>query len=97
MTRFMRRLERFGRVASVAPNRFYLPETLIELGRLGADLAAQSPDRSFTAADYKDRSGIGRNLSIEVLEFLDKAGVTRRVGDTRIIARDPADVFGEEG
>jgi len=29
-----------------------------------------------------------------VLEYLDRIGATRRVGDTRIITRDAAELFG---
>ena len=36
---------------------------------------------------FKDRSGVGRNLAIAILEYLDKIGVTRRVGDARIVLR----------
>ncbi|MGE0257244.1 MAG: selenocysteine-specific translation elongation factor [Alphaproteobacteria bacterium] len=85
LTRFLRRVERFGRVAPVAPNRFFLPETVRELTEVAAVLAAGSPDGSFTAAMFKDRSGIGRNLTIEVLEYLDRIGATRRVGDARVM------------
>ncbi|HEX2151864.1 MAG TPA: selenocysteine-specific translation elongation factor [Stellaceae bacterium] len=94
LTRFLRRVERFGRVAPVAPNRFFLPETLRELAALAAALADESPDGSFTAAAFKDRSGIGRNLTIEVLEYLDRVGATRRVGDARVILRSAAEWFG---
>ena len=94
LTRFLKRAERFGRVAPVAPNRFFLPETVARLADLAAALADESPEHSFTAAHFKDRSGIGRNLTIEVLEYLDKVGVTRRVGDTRIVLRSAAELFG---
>jgi selenocysteine-specific elongation factor len=94
LTRFLRRVERFGRVAPVAPNRFFLPETVVALGEIAAQLAAQSGDHSFTAGDFKDFSGIGRNLTIEVLEYLDKAGVTKRVGNVRLILRSASDLFG---
>ena len=94
LTRFFRRVERFGRVAPVAPNRFFLPETVRELAVLAAALADESPDGSFTAAAFKDRSGIGRNLTIEVLEYLDRIGATRRDGDARVIVRGAAELFG---
>jgi selenocysteine-specific elongation factor len=93
LTRFLRRVERFGRVAPVAANRFFLPETIGRLAGLAAALGEQSAEQSFTAAAFKDRSGIGRNLTIEVLEYLDAIGVTRRVGDARIVVRRPADLF----
>jgi selenocysteine-specific elongation factor len=94
LTRFLRRVERFGRVAPVAPNRFFLPETVRELAELAASLAAESPEGSFTAVAFKDRSGIGRNLTIEVLEYLDRIGATRRVGDARVVVRGAAELFG---
>ena len=94
LTRFLKRVERFGRVAAVAPNRFFPPEMIMRLADLAAELAAQSSERSFTAALFKDRSGIGRNLTIEVLEYLDRIGVTRRVGDARIVLRRAGDLFG---
>jgi selenocysteine-specific elongation factor len=94
LTRFLKRVERFGRVAPVAANRFFLPETIARLAALAAALAEGSPERSFTASGFKDRSGIGRNLTIEVLEYLDTIGVTRRVGDARIVLRNDAELLG---
>ena len=52
-----------------------------------------SAEGAFTAAAFKDRSGVGRNLTILILEYLDKMGATRRQGDTRILLRGN-DVFG---
>ena len=40
-------------------------------------LAAASPDGQYDAAGYRDRTGIGRNLTVQVLEFLDRAGLSR--------------------
>jgi selenocysteine-specific elongation factor len=94
VTRFLKRVERFGRVAPVAANRVFLPETIARLADLAATLADDSPERSFTASGFKDRSGIGRNLTIEVLEYLDAIGVTRRVGDARIVLRSATEMFG---
>jgi selenocysteine-specific elongation factor len=93
LTRALKRLERFGHVAAVAPNRFFLPATVGQLAVLARHLAAESQEGSFTAQLFKDRSGIGRNLTIEVLEYLDTIGVTRRVGDGRTILRDPGELF----
>jgi selenocysteine-specific elongation factor len=94
LTRFLKRAERFGRVAQIAPNRFFLPETVERLAGIARELAEASPAGHFTAAEFKDRSGIGRNLTIEVLEYLDKVGVTRRDGDARTVLRADAAVFG---
>ncbi len=94
LIRFLKRVERFGRVAAVAPNRFFLPETVARLGDIAAAIAQESPDHSFTAAGFKDRSGIGRNLTIEVLEYLDRIGLTRRVGDARVVVHCTTELFG---
>jgi selenocysteine-specific elongation factor len=91
--RLLRRAERLGRVARVADNRYFLPESLERLHRIARDLAGETAGGTFTAQMFKDRSGVGRNLSIEILEFLDKIGATRRVGDARIVLRD-GPVFG---
>jgi len=94
LNRFLKRVERFGRVAAVAPNRFFPPDTVTRLADIAAALCDESPEGSFTAAVFKDRSGIGRNLTIEVLEYLDRIGATRRVGDARIVLRRGAELFG---
>src|SRR6516164_7400548 len=83
--RLLNRAERLGHVAKIAANRFFLPETLACLAEIAQELAANSPEGTFTAATFKDRSGVGRNLTIQILEYLDKMAVTRRAGDARIV------------
>jgi selenocysteine-specific elongation factor len=85
--RFLTRAERMGRVARVADNRFFLPETLARLAEIARQLAEESADATFSAAMFNDRSGVGRNLTIRILEYLDRMGVTRRAGDARIVLR----------
>jgi selenocysteine-specific elongation factor len=86
--RLMKRFERFGRVAPVAPNRYFLPETVDRLAAVARELA-DGEEGTFTAAAFKDRSGVGRNLTIEILEYLDRIGITRRVGDARVVVASP--------
>ncbi len=85
--RLLNRAERLGRVARVADNRYFLPETLARLAEIAQELAEGSPEGTFSAATFKDRSGVGRNLTIRILEYLDKMGVTRRQGDVRTMLR----------
>jgi selenocysteine-specific elongation factor len=87
VVRFLYRAERLGRVSKVADNRFFLHETLTRLAEIASELADESPDGSFTAVGFKDRSGVGRNLTIQILECLDRMGATRRVGDSRVVLR----------
>ena len=80
---FLQRAARAGRVYRVAPNRFLLPAKVDSLVGLAVALDEESAGRGFPAALYRDRSGLGRNLTIQVLEFLDEAGYTKRAGELR--------------
>ncbi len=80
-----------GLVVRVARNRYFAPETLRTLAELGEILAAEN---GFTAAAFRDRSGIGRNLTIDVLEFFDRARFTLRDGDHRRILLPATALFG---
>ncbi|HEX8883388.1 MAG TPA: SelB C-terminal domain-containing protein, partial [Noviherbaspirillum sp.] len=81
----LERIARLGYLEQVAPNRFFLPDTVSELGMMAAELAGVSSDGYFDAAQFRNRSGIGRNLTIEVLEHLDRIGLTRYAGGRRRI------------
>jgi selenocysteine-specific elongation factor len=93
MQALLQRLERFGRLVGVAHNRFFLPETITAFGELAQELGG-SEEGGFTAAEFNKRSGIGRNLTIIVLEYLDSIGVTRRTGDLRHVVRSAEEAMG---
>ncbi len=71
------RLTTRGLLVRVAPNRYYLPAAVAELEAAARALAAASPDGAYDAAAYRDHTGIGRNLTVQVIEFLDRVGITR--------------------
>ena len=77
------RLERHGLVVRVAKNRFFLPDAVGELKSIAAELARK--EGRILAAAYRDRSGIGRNVAIEVLEYFDRIKFTRRAGDAHVV------------
>ena len=83
---FVQRAASLGLLLRIAPNRCYLPQTLPLLHQVALDLAAESADGGFDAAAYRDRSGIGRNLAVQVLEFLDRAVLTRFDGQRHWLA-----------
>jgi len=93
---FLHRAAALGLVVKVARNRFFPPAALLELAQLAGRLAAAAPDGRFQAAAYRDASGIGRNLTIELLEFFDRTGLTRRDGEGRAMRRPPEDCFAAE-
>ena len=63
------------------------------LAYVAEDLCRTAPDGHFDARAFRDASGIGRNVAIQVLEFFDKMGLTVREGDARRINRPAAEVF----
>ena len=79
----LKRASRMGLVAPVAPNRFFPPEAIEALLKLASDLTVENSEGVFTAQNFKDRAGIGRNVAIEVLEYMDRVGRTIRHGDVR--------------
>ena len=90
---FLTRAARLGFVIQVSKNRFYIPTILRGLAVIAEELSAETEGGAITAKGYRDRSGIGRNLTIEVLEYFDKARFTRRVGEAREILRPAAECF----
>lgn len=74
-----------GLVVQVTDKRVYLPAHLNELARKAEELSRQGP---FTVRQYRDAAAIGRNVAIDVLEYFDARGFTRRLGETRSVVGD---------
>lgn len=90
---FLSRAAQSGWLIKVAGNRYFTPEVVLALASIAETLAAEAADGEFDPRSYRDRSGIGRNLTIEVLEFFDKAGLTRRTDQGRRINTPARDIF----
>ena len=86
---------RIGALVEIAPDRFFLKSKLVELAEIVQELAKASPDKCFTAAEFRDRAGCGRAVAIQVLEYFDRRGFTGRRGDTRVVSKTTAKVFGD--
>lgn len=69
-----------GLLVHPVKNRFFEPKTIAGLVALTQSVAGGSP---FTVQQYRDASGMGRNLCIELLEYFDQKGLTRRDGNLR--------------
>ncbi len=81
-----------GEATQVTPNRYMTYAALRRLAAI-AEMGAQQTG-CFTAGQFRDWTGLGHNLTIEMLEYFDRAGLTRRQGDVRAVVRRPAEVFG---
>jgi selenocysteine-specific elongation factor len=90
-----KRLARMGRVVEVAPDHFFLRQTVAEMAAIAAE--AVDADGLLTAAIFRDRLQNGRKVAIQILEFFDKAGITVRKGDVRRMRTDRLGLFGQSG
>jgi len=90
----LRRAARLGLVAQISANRAFPRTAVRRLAAVAESLAVEASDGLFTAALFRDRSGVGRNLTIEIIEHFDRAGFTRRVGEARRIVRPADEAFG---
>ena len=80
------RLASQGLLVRVSKNRFFLPAMVQRLEEIAAEEARARG--AITAAAFRDRSQVGRNLAIEILEFFDRIKFTRRAGDKHVLLRD---------
>ncbi|MCU1067105.1 selenocysteine-specific translation elongation factor [Stenotrophomonas maltophilia] len=75
----LRRAATRGELFQVVPDLFYAPTRIAELAAIVAQLSQASG--TVDAATFRDAIGLGRKRSIHILEFFNRVGYTRRVGD----------------
>ena len=96
LDRLLRLTSQAGTLIKVAENRYYLPETIIELAEFAEQLINNNADdEGFSVIQFRDATGIGRNLCIEILEYFDKVGFTRRDDNRRFLRTDKDNIFGK--
>ncbi len=92
---FLHRKAKTGEIVRVVDNRFYLRGTLAAFAAISAGVSREVAGGRFTAAQVRDKTDIGRGRAIEILECLDRLGITRRIGDLRIMAKDFTPILGK--
>ena len=88
------RASTMGLVHRISDNRYFLSETVQALAAIAERLANEADDGMFTAKFYRDNTTIGRNLTIEVLEFFDRKKFTKRIDDKRKVECSHQEIFG---
>ena len=73
--------------------RYFFPSTIRSLANLAEKLTLEVESGELNLASFRNVSGIGRNLSIEVLEFFDKVGFTKRLAEGRFIIKPAKKAF----
>jgi selenocysteine-specific elongation factor len=92
MRQLLKRVSRLGEVYPVAHDHYFARRAVTQLARIVGDLNAMHG--AARAAEFRDRALVGRKLAIQILEFFDRIGYTRRVGDTHVLRQ--ADIFAQE-
>lgn len=93
LERILRDSAKAGTLIKVAENRYYLPETIMTLAGFTEELALA--EDGFSVIQFRDASEIGRNLCIEILEYFDSLGFTRRDGNCRFVRTSKENIFGK--
>ena len=89
----LKKVARIGEVTLVAHDHFFLTGAVRRLADIAGELARS--DGAARAAPFRDRIGGGRKVAIQILEFFDRVGYTRRVRDDHLLRRD--NPWGESG
>lgn len=84
--RVLRKQVTQGIVYQVVHDLFYDRQCIDELATVVTKLAQERG--TVEAAQYRDAVGLGRKRAIQILEFFDRAGHTRRMRDSRVLRAD---------
>jgi selenocysteine-specific elongation factor len=77
-----------GEIVEVGSDIVLLRDAAEEMEKTTAEFLADN--RSATAGQIRERIGTTRRVIIPFLEYLDRIGVTRRIGDQRALAKNKA-------
>ncbi|KOY02462.1 selenocysteine-specific translation elongation factor [Pseudomonas nunensis] len=84
----LRKMARLGLLHQVVRDLFYTDAALRRLAAMLLQLAGENP--VIEVAAFRDAVGLGRKRSVQILEYFDRIGLTRRLGDRRQIRLDSA-------
>ena len=84
----LRKMARLGLLHQVVRDLFYTDAMIRRLAAMLMQLAEDNPVIQVSA--FRDAVGLGRKRSIQILEYFDRLGLTRRFGDKRHIRLDNA-------
>lgn len=92
----LRKLAKRGQLSQIVKDLFYHPACIAALTQLIATLAAVGGEenaavqtsRPVSAAAFRDATGLGRKRAIQLLEFFDRVGYTRRIANAHVVRTD---------
>ncbi len=93
----LRKLGGIGWLCRVSPSYFVLPCALSRLAQAAQAVAESGSEGILTVGRFREATGIGRNVTMPVLEFFDKVGFTVRRANGRVVRPDRAGLFDQTG
>ena len=87
MRAVLRQAAQQGMITAIVKDRYYRNDRIVAFARMIRELALARG--STCAADFRDTLNVGRKLAIQILEYFDRIGFTRRRGNDHIL-RDKA-------
>jgi len=84
------KLWRRGDLYQIVRDLFYHREQVLRLAEL---VKAIGQNDGVGASQFRDSTGLGRKRSIQILEFFDRAGYTRRLRDKHVLRKDGTDFW----
>jgi selenocysteine-specific elongation factor len=84
----LRKLARLGLMHQVVRDLFLSDVQLRQMANVLLQLARENPQIQVTT--FRDALGLGRKRCIQYLEYFDRVGLTRRLGESRQIRPDNA-------
>lgn len=83
----LRQAAQQGLITAIVKDRYYRNDRIVTFASMIRDL--DQARGSTSAADFRDTLNVGRKLAIQILEYFDRIGFTRRRGNDHIL-RDKA-------
>ena len=82
----MKQLAEMGELFRVANDHYFTRDAVAQLSKIARELTDREGEAR--AAAFRDRIGGGRKVAIHILEFFDRIGYSRRLGDGHRIHHD---------
>lgn len=87
------RKSRRGLLLRISHRLFILPENLVRLAAAVKEVAGQSRAKTISVGAFRDRTGLNRNRSVQILEYFDRIRYTSRIGEERSLLRELHEVI----
>ncbi|MEP6945610.1 MAG: selenocysteine-specific translation elongation factor [Acidobacteriota bacterium] len=74
-----------GEIVKITDEFYFMRSTIDRISALLKNFADASPDRLIEVGRFKEIAGVSRKYAIPILEYFDRAKITRRAADKRVV------------